>query len=154
MPTVHSLAIVSNFPSESNKSENSLLFCFAIGITHAEITQKGITRSLARYFYDTRLNSNRTNGSSVNEATYFSTEYTVDDLYGLVYSKFDSFEIALYSLPFKLVLDTIMTQDVLVDFDERTKKVSSAHYDSEAFVNSSRRILQFRQTGFQSNAFI
>jgi hypothetical protein len=125
-----------------------------LGITHAEITQQGITRSLARYFYDTRLNSNHTNENSVNEGTYFSTEYTVDDLYGLAYPKFDSFEIALYSLPFKLVLDTIMTQDVLVDFDDNTKKVSSAHYDSEAFVNSSRRILQFRQTGFKFTAFI
>ena len=40
-----------------------------------------------------------------------------------------------------------MTKNVLVDFDEKTKKVSTAHYDSEAFVNSSRRILQFRQIG-------
>jgi hypothetical protein len=146
---VHSLAIVSLFSSESNKYENSLPFI--IGITHAEITQHGIIRSVARFFYDTRLQSNHTNGSTVNEGTYFATEHTVDDLYGLAYPKFNSFEVSLYSLPFKLVLDSIMTQDVLVDFDENTKHVSTAHFDSEAFSNGSRRILQFRQTSNRLN---
>ena len=38
-----------------------------------------------------------------------------------------------------------MTFDVLVDFDEKTKRVSAAHFDNEAFANASRRILRFRQ---------
>ena len=83
----------------------------------------------------------------VNAVTYFATEHTVDDLYGLAYPTFDSFEVSLYSLPFKLVLDAIMTQDVLVDFDEKTKKVATAHFDSEAFLNGSRRIIQLRRIG-------
>jgi hypothetical protein len=150
---VHSLAIVSLFSSGSNKNTREFFSFHHIGITHAEITQHGITRSLARFLYDTRLHSNHTNESSINQATYFSTEHTVDDLYELSYPKFDSFEVALYSLPFKLILDNIMTQDVLVDFDEKTKHVSTAHYDSEAFVNGSRRILQFRQISNQLNDF-
>jgi hypothetical protein len=40
-----------------------------------------------------------------------------------------------------------MTNDALVDFDEKTRHVSAAHFDDEAFVNASRRILQFRQIG-------
>lgn len=36
-----------------------------------------------------------------------------------------------------------MTQTVLVDFNSTTKKLSAAHFDSEAFSNASRRILQF-----------
>ncbi len=39
-----------------------------------------------------------------------------------------------------------MTYDALVDFDSDTKKLSPAHFDSEAFVNGSRRIRKLRET--------
>ena len=39
-----------------------------------------------------------------------------------------------------------MTHNTLVDFDSSTKKLSAAHFDSEAFLNGSRRIRQFRGT--------
>ncbi|CAF1025796.1 unnamed protein product [Rotaria sordida] len=38
-----------------------------------------------------------------------------------------------------------MTQNVLTDFDNKTRKLSEAHFDNELFINASKRILQFRQ---------
>ena len=129
---------------QKSKREN-FFFSITVGITHAEITQLAVIRSLARFLYDTHVRSNHTNTTTINEEKFFATEYTIDDLYELIYPKFDSVERSLYTLPLKFVLDSIMTFDVLVDFDEKTKRVSAAHFDNEAFTNASRRILRFRQ---------
>jgi hypothetical protein len=101
---------------------------------------------LARYFYDTRIREGYVNESIVKAEEYLTTEHTVDDLYKLAYPEFHATQAELYSLPLKYVLDSIMTQNVLVDFKENTKRLSAAHFDNEAFMNGSRRILQFRQT--------
>jgi len=118
-----------------------IIFFLIVGITHTEITEVGFIRSLARFFYDTRIKSN----GIINEQEYFNFEYTVDDLYKVAYPTYSEKQLLLYSLPFKFILDSIMIQNVLVDFNPNTKKLSSAHFDSEAFINSSRRILQLRQ---------
>ncbi|CAF2841610.1 unnamed protein product [Rotaria sp. Silwood2] len=115
-------------------------------ITHTEITQAGFIRCLARFFYDTRIKPNNNNGNTVNEHEYFTKEHTIDDLYKLAYPQYNQAQIKLYSLPLKLILDLVMTEDALVDFNSNTKKLSAAHFDSEAFINGSRRILQLRQT--------
>jgi len=117
-----------------------------LGITHTEITQLGFIRSLARFFYDTRIRPNNNNGGTINEQTYFSTEYTIDDLYKLAYPSYSQTQIEFYSLPLKFILDVVMTHNTLVDFNSFTKKLSAAHFDSEAFLNGSRRIRQFRET--------
>ena len=114
------------------------------GITHTEITQTGSIRTLARYFYDTRIRPNKNNGNTVNEQKYFTEEHTIDDLYRLAHPEYSEAEVQLYSLPLKFILDNIMTQNALVDFNSKTKKLSAAHFDSEAFKNGSRRILQLR----------
>jgi hypothetical protein len=120
------------------------LFYIVIGITHTEITQRGFIRSLARFFYDTRIHPNNNNGGTVNEQEYFTTEHTIDDLYKLGHPEYSQEQITLYSLPLKLILDSVMTQNALTDFKSDTKKLSAAHFDSEAFMNGSRRIRQFR----------
>ncbi|CAF2962008.1 unnamed protein product, partial [Rotaria sp. Silwood2] len=117
----------------------------ADSITHTEITQAGFIRCLARFFYDTRIKPNNNNGNTVNEQTYFTEQHTVDDLYKLAYPQYNEVQLELHSLPLKFVLDFVMTENALVDFDLRTKKLSAAHFDSEAFINGSRRILQLRQ---------
>ena len=76
-----------------------------------------------------------------------TTEHTVDELYELAYPEYDEADAELYSLPLKFVVDSVMTQNALVDFMENTKKVPAAHFDNEAFINGSRRILQLRQQG-------
>lgn len=139
-------ALSSNSKSYEQTNTKIVFFSITVGITHAEITQLAVIRSLARFLYDTHLRSNDTNTTTINEEKFFATEYTIDDLYELIYPKFDSVERSLYTLPLKFVLDSIMTFNVLVDFDEKTKRVSAAHFDNEAFVNASRRILRFRQT--------
>ncbi|CAF3416769.1 unnamed protein product [Rotaria socialis] len=113
-------------------------------ISHAEITQRGIIRSLARFFFDTRLFANDTNATLVNEEAYFNTDYTIDDLYELAHPEYNAFEVTSCSLPLKFIVDSIMTENALVDFKDSTQKVAAAHYDGESFINASRRILQFR----------
>ncbi|CAF3684348.1 unnamed protein product [Rotaria sp. Silwood1] len=114
-------------------------------ITHAEITQIAIMQSLTRFFYDTRITLNNSNISSVNEEEYLTAEHTIDDLYNLAYPEYNELRVAFYSLPIKFVVDDIITQNVLTDFNDKTKKLAAAHFDDEAFINASKRILQFRQ---------
>ncbi|CAF3859616.1 unnamed protein product, partial [Rotaria sp. Silwood1] len=66
-------------------------------------------------------------------------------LYKLAYPEYNQVQVELYSLPLKFILDFVMTENALVDFDSKTKKLSAAHFDSEAFINGSRRILRLRQ---------
>ncbi|CAF1238469.1 unnamed protein product [Rotaria sordida] len=114
-------------------------------ITHTEITQAGFIRCLARFFYDTRLKRNKYKGNKIKEQEYFTKEHTIDDLYKLAYPKYNEAEVELHSLPLKFILDFVMTENALVDFNPNTKKLSPAHFDSEAFINGSRRILQLRK---------
>ncbi|CAF4766806.1 unnamed protein product [Rotaria sp. Silwood1] len=114
-------------------------------ITHTEITQAGFIRCLARFFYDTRIKPNNNNGNTINEKEYFTKAHTIDDLYKLAYPEYNQVQVELYSLPLKFILDFVMTENALVDFDSKTKKLSAAHFDSEAFINGSRRILRLRQ---------
>jgi hypothetical protein len=110
----------------------------------------GFIRSLARYFYETaiRAQTNQNSSSKGNnddDEAFFTTRHTIDDLYELVYPQYDRLEIQLYSLPLKFIVDTMMTHNVRVDFDSHTKKLSAAHFDSEAFANGSRRIVKLRR---------
>ncbi|CAF2153694.1 unnamed protein product [Rotaria magnacalcarata] len=114
-------------------------------ITHTEITQLAVIRSLARFFFDTRLFANDTNATFVNEEAYFTAEHTIDDLYELAHPEYNAFELISCSLPLKFIVDSMITENALVDFDYSTRKVAAAHYDNEAFINASRRILQFRE---------
>ncbi|CAF3700774.1 unnamed protein product [Rotaria sp. Silwood1] len=115
------------------------------GITHADITELAVIRSLARFFYDTRIHPNNNNKSFINEEEYLTTDHTIDNLYKLAYPEYNELQVASYSLPFKFIVDFIITQNVLTDFDNKTKKLSEAHFDNELFINASKRILQFRQ---------
>jgi hypothetical protein len=140
---LRSRVIVSLFLSVQSCEYNIITF-ICQGITHAEITQLAVIRSLARFFFDTRLFANDTNATFVNEEAYFATEYTIDDLYELAHPEYNAFELTSCSLPLKFIVDSMITENALVDFDDSTRKVSAAHYDDEAFINASRRILQFR----------
>ncbi|UJR16530.1 hypothetical protein I4U23_003430 [Adineta vaga] len=114
-------------------------------ITHADITELAFIRSLARFFYETRIVSNNRNGGSMKEQDYFNKEYTIDELYKLAHPEYNDAQVELYSYPLKFTLDLVMTHNALVDFDPDTRKLSAAHFDSEAFSNGSRRILQLRK---------
>lgn len=103
-------------------------------------------RSIARYLYDTRIRSRNINGTIVNEQNYFTTEHTIDDLYELAYPHLNDVEASLQALPLKYIMDSIMIQNVLMDFNHETNHLSAAHFDNEAFMNASRRIFQARQT--------
>lgn len=114
------------------------------GITHVDITELGFIRSLARYFYDTRFASSSVTLISINLDDYFTKQHTIDSLYKLAFPDYNAVQLAFYSLPLKFTLDFIMTQNALVDFEPQTKILSAAHFDSEAFMNGSRRILKLR----------
>ena len=96
--------------------------------------------------YDTRIRSGDANANDTQAHDFFTTEHTVDDLYELAYPELTSDQAESYSLPLKYVIDSLMTNDALMDFKESTKRLSAAHFDNEAFANSSRRILHARQT--------
>ncbi|CAF4786367.1 unnamed protein product [Rotaria sp. Silwood1] len=114
-------------------------------ITHAEITQSGFIRCLARFFYETRIQLNSNSKNAVNQQEYFAQNHTIDGLYKLAFPDYNRAQIELHSLPLKFILDSIMTHNALVDFDSDTQKLSAAHFDSEAFINGSRRILKLKQ---------
>ncbi|CAF0986412.1 unnamed protein product [Adineta ricciae] len=114
-------------------------------ITHTEITQIAFIRSLTRFFYETRIAPNNNNNGTVNQQDYFTKQHTIDDLYKLAHPEYSSAQVEFYSLPLKFTLDLVMTYNALVDFDPSTRILSPAHFDSEAFNNGSRRIIQLRQ---------
>ncbi|CAF0907544.1 unnamed protein product [Adineta ricciae] len=114
-------------------------------ITHTEITEIAFIRSLARFFYETRIAPNNNNNGTVNQQDYFTKQHTIDDLYKLAYPEYSDAQIEFYSLPLKFTLDLVMTYNALVDLDPDTKKLSPAHFDSETFNNGSRRIILLRQ---------
>lgn len=105
----------------------------------------GTIRSLAKYFYDTKLAAKNGTKGAVNEKDYFSTEFTIDELYALVYSNASFAQLQRIALPLKFALDAIMTSNVLMDFNPATKRLAAAHFDCESFTNASRRILKTRQ---------
>ncbi|CAF0781140.1 unnamed protein product, partial [Rotaria sordida] len=106
-------------------------------VTHTEITQQAFIRSLARYFIDTH--SIRSQDINKNQ------EYTIDELYWLAYPHWTTQQEHQRTYPLKSILDTILSENGLVDFDAWTKKLPAAHFDSEAFSNGSRRIIKLRQ---------
>ncbi len=109
---------------------------FFIGITHTEMTQSAFIRSLGRFLFETK---------AIDD--YDPTkEYTIDQLYQSMYPTWTMEEIERQTYPLKSILDIILSENAAVDFDQWTKKLSAAHFDSEAFMNGSRRILQIRRT--------
>lgn len=149
----HPLLAYGAMATNSRCELRSLFSCVCVssrrlGLTHSEITGLGFVRSLARYLYETQIFQSRSNSSQpISDEEFLTTKYTINDLYKLAHPELDRFDIELYTLPVKFILDTLMTQNVLVDFNPKTKKLSAAHFDSEAFLNGSRRILRLRQNG-------
>ena len=76
------------------------LFFLLIGITHAEIIQLAIIRSVRRFFYDTRLSLNDAKRNPVNAEEYFATEHAIDDLYELVYPEYNRTKVRTPLLTF------------------------------------------------------
>jgi hypothetical protein len=110
----------------------NICFHLLTGITHTEITQLGFVRSLTRFLFETK-------------AIHEHEEYTIDQLYQLMYPTWSIKKLQLQIYPLKSILDTILAENALVDFDRWTKKLPTAHFDSEAFANGSRRILKIRR---------
>lgn len=100
------------------------------------MTQLAFTRALTRFLYETKVISSFDHNK----------EYTIDQLYELAYPTWTKEQIHLQTYPLKSILDTILAENALVDFDSWTKKLSAAHFDSEGFLNGSRRIMKLRRT--------
>ncbi len=115
---------------------NSIQILILIGITHTDITQIAFVRSLARYLLETK---------AINKYEIKDTEYTIDELYRLTYPKWSTEKLHIQSYPLKSILDTLLVENALVDMDRWTKKLSAAHFDSEAFSNASRRMIKIRK---------
>jgi hypothetical protein len=115
---------------------NSIQILILIGITHTDITQIAFVRSLARYLLETK---------AINKYEIKNTEYTIDELYRLTYPKWSTEKLHIQSYPLKSILDTLLVENALVDMDRSTKKLSAAHFDSEAFSNASRRMIKLRK---------
>lgn len=107
-----------------------------IGITHTEITQIAFLRSLARYLLETK---------AVHKYEIQNKEYTIDELYRMTYPHWSNEKLHIQSYPLKSILDTLLSENALVDMDRATKKLPAAHFDSEAFSNASRRMIKIRQ---------
>lgn len=73
-------------------------FIFVLpGITHADITEFGCIRSLARYLYDTRILPRHGNDSAFQAEDFFSTEHTVDDLHLVAYPELPAAQAEVHS---------------------------------------------------------
>lgn len=66
-------------------------------------------------------------------------------MYQLAYPHWTKKQVQQRTYPLKSILDTILAENGMVDFDAWTKKLPAAHFDSEAFSNGSRRILELRR---------
>ena len=104
------------------------------------MVQLGFIRSLARFFLDKQSKSR----SSTNPNN-FKDEHTIDELYQLAHPDWTKDKVNLYSYPLKSVIDTIQVNDALVDLAASTKNLPTAHFDSETFVESNRRIIDLRK---------
>jgi hypothetical protein len=100
------------------------------------MTQLAFIRSLARFLFETK---------AIKDNYDSTEEYTVDQLYQLIHPSWTMEKIELETYPLKSILDIVLAENALVDFDHWTKKLSAAHFDSEAFANGSRRILKIRR---------
>jgi hypothetical protein len=112
------------------------------GITHTEMVQLGFMRSLARFFLDTQTRNKR-----INSVDNFKSQHTIDELYQLAHPDWTSDRVLLYSYPLKSIVDRMQVRDALVDLNPLTKNLPSAHFDSESFVESNRRIIELRKQG-------
>ena len=106
------------------------------------MAQLGFIRSLARYFLDTTPNSDKK--ININS---LKTDHTIDELYQIIHPDWTFDQVQLYSYPLKSVIDQIQVRDALVDLNPDTKDLPSAHFDSESFVESNRRIINLRKKG-------
>lgn len=104
------------------------------------MVQLGFIRSLARYFFDTVS----TNTKNINQ---LKEDHTIDELYEIIHPDWTFDQVKLYSYPLKSVIDQIQVRDALVDINPDTKDLTSAHFDSESFVESNRRIITLRKKG-------
>ncbi len=107
-----------------------------IGTTHTEITQIAFVRCLARYLLETK---------AIKKYEINNKEYTIDELYRLTYPDWSTEKLHIHSYPLKSILDTLLSENAMVDMDAWTKKLPAAHFDSEAFSNASRRMIKMRQ---------
>ncbi len=113
-------------------------FILIKGITHTDMVQLGFIRSLTRFFRDTQSKS----GTNANN---FEGQYTIDELYQLAHPDWTADQVKLYSYPLKSIIDTIQVRDALMDFNPSTKNLPTAHFDSETFVESNRRLIERRK---------
>lgn len=110
---------------------------FLSGITHSELTQIGFVRSFARYLFENK---------TIRSRRLRKKHFTVDQLFHFIYPKLSKEKLQIQSYPLKSILDTIVAENAFVDFNGSSKKLPAAHFDSEAFLNGSRRMIKLRRS--------
>lgn len=108
------------------------------------MTQLGFIQSLMRFFLDKEVDS-----KDVDRIQKIQGQHTIDELYQLVFPSWSSSRVKLYSYPLKRIIDLMQVKNALVDLSSATKKLPSAHFDSESFLESNRRIIGLRNQGKQ-----
>jgi hypothetical protein len=115
---------------------------FSTGITHTDMTQLGFIQSLTRFFLDKEVDKN-----DADLVQKIQGQHTIDELYQLVYPSWSTTQVKLHSYPLKRIIDLMQVKNALVDLSRATKKLSAAHFDSESFAESNRRIIDLRSQG-------
>jgi hypothetical protein len=104
-------------------------------ISHEQILQRGITRSVARYFYNQPGGSSKINQSQIDSGAYDSDIRLVYQAY---YGKW------YCVLDVDTLLTTVMQPYIAsVDIDTTTMKLPYAHFDGETFNGSNQRVIDY-----------
>ena len=115
-----------------NSFKNRLGF-YSNSIVHEEIIQRGIARSVTRYFYDKENGPKRIDLSKLN-TDYQNIKNIYSDYYGRAFCIVD----------IERIISGEFERDVAsVDFDAETKDLASAHFDAEKLNESNQRVLKY-----------
>lgn len=106
---------------------------YSESIVHEEIIERGIARSVARFFYEQENGASRIDLSKL-DTDYRNLKNVYRDYYEKTFCKIDIEE---------LISDVFQPQVASVDFDDETKDLASAHFDAEQFNQSNQRVMEY-----------
>jgi hypothetical protein len=104
-------------------------------LTHDQIVRNGIVQSVVRYFYDQPNGTVNINLTQIDNE-YYNINKLYTDYYGGARVCWKSFEN---------VIETFQNDVASVDFDATTKDMPFAHFDAEKFIESNRRVVEFKK---------
>lgn len=102
-------------------------------ITHEQILERGLSKSIAKFFYNQKNGSKRINLSKITNE-YYDMRNIYSDYYGK----------RICNLKVIDIINVLLAPNIaLVDLDPLTKDFPYAHFDAEKFNESNIRVINF-----------